>query len=121
MSRKMNGFILSGRAIQCLVLAPNAQEMEGAVRVKYPELPAVAQVFRAPARSSCAVRSRQRSRRKALSENPGLTAGLPVHPAIAGRSAQMASGRGDLVDRHRGRLAHIRRARAMAKSCIARI
>jgi hypothetical protein len=37
---------------------------------------------------------------RALSENPASLAGLPIHPPIAGRSAEMTSGRDDLIDRH---------------------
>jgi len=35
-----------------------------------------------------------------LSKNTALRGGLSIHPPIAGRSAEMASGRDDLIDRH---------------------
>ncbi len=36
-----------------------------------------------------------------LSKDSASLAGLPSHPPIAGRSAEMASGQDDLIDRHR--------------------
>jgi hypothetical protein len=37
-----------------------------------------------------------------LSENPASLAGLPIHRPIVGQSAEIASSRDDLIDRHRG-------------------